>query len=334
MELKQINQQELGDFISSQPHSQFLQSWSWGEFQKSLNRQAWSYGVFNNAQIVASAGFIEMPLGFKKSYLYCPRGPIIKNNLPEEQKTEALKLILSKARDLTIETKQAEEIFFRFEPTFEIKNLNLEIQPTLSIQPQNTLILDLQKSTEELLDSFHGKTRYNIKLAEKHGVKITKLAPADFNRCWPLFLATGKRDAFGLHPLNYYQKMLQLKEAELWVAEIANNAIIAANFMIFYGDTVTYLHGASNYNFRNLMAPALLQWALIKEAKNRSFKYYDFHGVAPDDNSQHPWAGVTRFKNGFGGEIANYSGTYDFIYEPGWYKIYQWLRKINRIIKL
>jgi lipid II:glycine glycyltransferase (peptidoglycan interpeptide bridge formation enzyme) len=128
--------------------------------------------------------------------------------------------------------------------------------------------------------------------------------------------------------------MLELPEVELWVAESLNNDIIAANLMVFYGDTATYLHGASNYAFRALMAPNLLQWNLIQEAKKRGFKYYDFHGIAPNENPKHPWAGVTRFKKGFGGEIANYPGTYDFIYETGWYKIYKLFRKINRLIKI
>ena len=211
---------------------------------------------------------------------------------------------------------------------------------TKSIQPADTLILNLNHATQELLNSFHPKTRYNIKLAEKHNVRVEKLDSARFEDCWNLFLKTGERDEFGLHAKSYYQKMLALPEVELWVARKENNAIIAANLMVFYGDTVTYLHGASDHNFRQIMAPSLLQWTLIQEAKTRGYAYYDFHGIAPENSPadlaglpNHPWAGVTRFKKGFGGEVVNYPGTYDFIYQPGWYNIYSWLRKINGLIK-
>jgi len=334
MELQHLTQSTLDGFVSSQEYSQFLQSWSWGEFQKSLDRQVWRFGVIDNNEIIASASFIEMPLGLAKSYLYCPRGPIIKSGLTDEQKKEILKLILAKARDLTIQTKQAEEIFFRLEPSFEIQNSKLEIRPTLSIQPANTLILDLHKSTEELSAAMHPKTRYNIKLAQKHGLKISQLTDNDFEQCWRLFSDTAKRDKFGLHPKHYYQKMLALPEIELWVAKTAQNAIIAANLMVFYGNTATYLHGASAYQSRQLMAPHLLQWTLINEAKNRGFKYYDFHGIAPLKNElHHSWAGLTRFKLGFGGQTVHYPGTFDFIYEPGWYKLYKLFRKINRLLK-
>lgn len=381
MELKPLTQTELDTFVSSQPHSQFLQSWSWGEFQKNVGRQVWCLGVFfaegepasgGSSKLVASASFIEMPLGLKKSYLYCPRGPIIKNGLSAEAQAEAEKLFLSKARDLTIETKQAEEIFFRFEPTFELKNSKVapsevkgpQLIKTKSIQPTDTLILDLTKTTEQLLAAMHPKTRYNIHLAEKHGVKIKRAVKEDFEKCWPLFLQTSRRDRFNLHPKSHYQKMVEIiNEVELWVALNKNNDIIAANLVSFYGDTATYLHGASDYNARQLMAPHLLQWTLILEAKNRGYKYYDFHGVAPKAKSKglparlacptspnlgrraparqagqkaksnHPWAGITRFKTGFGGQEINYPGTYDFIYEPGWYQLYKMFRKINRLIK-
>lgn len=344
MELKLINQQELDNFVSSQEHSQFLQSYSWSEFQKSLNREIWHYGVFSakggpasggNNTLIASASFVNMKIGFYKSYLYCPRGPIISKNLNLNEKNEVLELLLSKARDITIQTKKAEEIFFRFEINEHLPILkSAKTQITKSIQPANTLILNLEPTTEELLNSFHSKTRYNIKLAEKHQVKIEKLNKTLFDDCWNLFLKTGERDEFGLHPKNYYQKMLDLKEVELWVARNDQNVIIVANLMVFYGDTVTYLHGASAYEHRQIMAPHLLQWTLIQEARRRGFKYYDFHGVAPENEPNHPLSGVTRFKKGFGGEVVNYPGTYDFIYQSGSYKLYQILRKLNRVLHI
>ena len=341
MELKLLTQTELDNFVSSQEHSQFLQSYAWGDFQsclngqKSLNRRVWRYGVVNNSQIVASASFISIKIGFYKSYFYCPRGPIIAKNLDVDGKNEIVKLFLSKSRDITIQTEKTEEIFFRFEINEPLPILKSgKTQLTKSSQPADTLILNLQPNADELLNSFHPKTRYNIKLAERYKVKIEKLDEYYFEECWNLFIKTGKRDEFGLHSKNYYQKMLELKEIELWVARNDKNDIIAANLMSFYGDTATYLHGSSAYEHRQIMAPHLLQWTLIQEAKKRGFKYYDFHGIAPENQPNHPWAGITRFKKSFSGKTVNYPGTYDFIYQPLSYKLYQILRKLNRLLKI
>ena len=44
--------------------------------------------------------------------------------------------------------------------------------------------------------------------------------------------------------------------------------------------------------------------------------------------------GITRFKKSFSGKTVNYPGTYDFIYQPLSYKLYQILRKLNRLLKI
>ncbi|MFH2104837.1 MAG: peptidoglycan bridge formation glycyltransferase FemA/FemB family protein, partial [Parcubacteria group bacterium] len=76
-----------------------------------------------------------------------------------------------------------------------------------------------------------------------------------------------------------------------------------------------------------LMAPHLLQWEAIKEAKKRDLQYYDFGGIAPADaNKNHPWSGITRFKRGFGGEEQNWVGALELAYRPGWYWGYNFLR--------
>lgn len=75
------------------------------------------------------------------------------------------------------------------------------------------------------------------------------------------------------------------------------------------------------------MAPSLLQWESIKQAKAAGFLVYDFWGIAPQDNSQARWEGITRFKKGFGGERLVSPGAYDYIYHPTWYQIYHLGRK-------
>jgi len=342
MELKLIEQSDLDNFVASQTHSQILQSFAWGEFQKTVGHQVWRFGIYDLKKIIASASIIQTKLNFNKSYLYCPRGPIFNDQLTDDQKTEALKLILSQARDLTIQTKQSEEIFFRFEPTDNFFSqrligpgptfsqfLNL-VNPTKSIQPPDTLILDATKSADELLNAMHPKTRYNIRLAQKHNLQIKE--SIDFNLAWPIFQQTGKRDRFGLRGQNYYQTMLKtVPNIKLLIAQ-KDETIIAANLIGYYGDTVTYLHGASTDDQRQVMAPYLLQWQAILQTKAQGYKYYDFHGIAPDNHPNHAWAGITRFKKGFGGQLVCYPGTYDFIYEANWYKLYKIFRKLNRII--
>ena len=140
---------------------------------------------------------------------------------------------------------------------------------------------------------------------------------------------TSKRDGFMAYPKEYYQKMLEIPGAELFVAEFpvdggtSKSKIIAANIVLFCENQTIYLHGASDYAYRNLMAPHLLQWEQIKEAKKRNCIEYDFWGI-----NETKWPGVTRFKRGFGGREIIYPGAYDLVFKPFWYKIYKIAKKV------
>lgn len=288
----------------------FLQSSRWASFQKSLGRKAWQVDGIN---IIKH----NLPLG--KSYLYVPR---CEGKFLSEE-------FLKKINEIA---KKENAIFWKVEPLDYARGNSCELEKlgfkkSDNIQPTQTLILDIRKSQEELLPQMHYKTRYNIGLAEKKGIKIERNKEY-FEKFWELLRQTTKRDGFKPHPKEYYRKMLEIPGVELFVAEFpANGAskhkVIAANIVVFFEKTAIYLHGASDYEHRNLMAPHLLQWEQINEAKKRSCIEYDFWGI-----DEKKWPGVTRFKNSFGGQEISYPGAYDLVFKPVWYKIYKLAKKL------
>ena len=343
MNIVEIKDKKLLDaFVGSQKASQFLQSWAWGQFQQSLGRKTWHFGVLDGQSLVASALVIKHNLPLGKNYLYCPRGPIVNNKIPVANFQNAFRQIINKIIEVA---KQEGSMFMRFEPPLEktsqpvLKSLlanDYKLVSTQFIQPKDTLILDLLKTEEQLLSEMHPKTRYNIRLAEKKGVKVRIGAREDFEKFWSLNLDTSQRDGFKTHLKDYYQKMLEIFPGDfikLFLAEYESK-VLTANLVIFFGDTATYLHGASSNEHRNLMAPHLVQWRQIQEAKKRGFKYYDFWGIVPGlqatDYKLQSWVGLTRFKKGFGGQEVNYVGTHDLILDSFWYKMYRIGRKFLR----
>lgn len=179
------------------------------------------------------------------------------------------------------------------------------------------------------------KTRYNIKLAEKKGVKIfvsrEEKYITDFCR---LVEITAKRDKITSHPEGYYRKMFETIPGDilkLYIAEYEGK-IIAANLVLFFGKTATYMHGASDNDHRSVMAPYLLQWRQILDAKKTGCERYDFGGVKTGaaDSS---WSGITKFKTGFApsAETTKFPGSYDIILRLGKYNSYRTLQKIKRI---
>ncbi|MFH1668266.1 MAG: peptidoglycan bridge formation glycyltransferase FemA/FemB family protein [Candidatus Komeilibacteria bacterium] len=337
VELYDDYQDIFNDFVGAQPQSQFLQSWQWGEFQRALNKKVWRLGIKQSNQFISTAQIVSHHLPMDKSYLYLPRGPIMMPGLDIQTQRQIIELYLSKARDIAYATKKENEIFLRLEPVqgcSEEAILPLLLQKRMSVQPQHTQILDLELDEATLLKDMHQKTRYNINLAKKKGVRIIQSnKEEDLNKFLHLAKLTAARANFEIWPDQYYHQMFanlsKEKMISVWLAEYEKETLVA-NLVINYGDTVTYLHGGSANKYKELMAPHLLQWQQILWARNNDYKYYDFWGIAPKDSKKEKiWQGITRFKQGFGGEQIDYPGTYDFIYNNTWYKLYNFVKKFR-----
>lgn len=280
--------------------------------------------VVEGEKILAEAQVVYSNLIFGWKYAFCPNGPVIAQ---EDDKVYKI---------LADYFKQKGCIFFRIEP--EKFTARGSAQKTIELNPPATLILDLKKSEADLLAGMHQKTRYNLNLAAKKNIRIEN--KKDFDIFWNLMKETGKRDQFKLHYEDHYKQILS-SNLSYQLTAFCDNRPIACIICIGFGNTFTYLYGASDYAHRNLMAPYLLQWEAIKLAKGLGFVCYDFFGVAPQTNGQageyeyspkHQYAGVTRFKLGFGGMPYSAAGTRDIIIENKKYNFYKFLRRLRRLI--
>lgn len=290
----------------------FLQSSEWEEFERSLGRAARRIGGVLVVRRI-------LPVGLH--YWYCPRPPRLTRDF------------FAAARKIA---EQEGSVFLRIDPTEEIAaprqteaRAGGAIRPARAVQPRETIVMDLVPPEENLLKSMHEKTRYNIRLAERKGVMVRPAYPPEYEIFWRLLRETGARDGFRTHPKAYYEKMLAVSSDrfsnELFFAEYRGE-VIAAAIINFYqtSQTATYLHGASARSHREVMAPHILQWRIIQEAKKRGYMRYDFWGI-----DERRWAGVTRFKRGFGGREAIYPQSADIVYRPVVYHLYQIAKKIN-----
>ena len=205
--------------------------------------------------------------------------------------------------------------------------------------------MDITSPEETWLAQMKQKTRYNIRLAEKQGVIVGfSRAPQDVEIFIELIYATTQRKAIWPHPKAYYRNFFQVfgePECVLALAEHGGQ-VLAANLLIFFEGAAYYLHGGSSENGRHLMAPFLLQWESMREAKRRGCTLYNFGGVrihAKDDirsTKYDSWAGITRFKQGFAPQTTPvvFPGTYDIILSPWQYRVYRGLRFAQKVKNL
>jgi lipid II:glycine glycyltransferase (peptidoglycan interpeptide bridge formation enzyme) len=305
----------------------FLQSWEWGTFQE---RAGFAVARLRDPKSGSLALLVKRPQPFGKHFWYCPRGPV----------NPAMSALFKEAPELN------DAVFIRTEPEKEIIRFDATASNWIkvsTVQPGQTLILGLAKGENDLLAGMHEKTRYNIRLAERKGVKAYHVTGRDENALKifdELVGETTERDRFSGHRSGYYQLMLEALSGDPSIRDDAPKArlvfaehdgrVLAANLMIYFGDTVTYLHGASSDVRREVMAPHFMHWKLITEAKAWGYAKYDFWGVAPQNAESHSWAGITRFKRGFGGKYVEYPGALDLIQNRFWYTLYALAKKIRR----
>lgn len=124
------------------------------------------------------------------------------------------------------------------------------------------------------------KGRYNIRLAEKKGIRICEVDKTEENIhiFYTLMEETTQRDKFSGNTEDYYRIFLnKIPESRLLFAYY-KNTVIAAGIFIFHEKFSLYYYGASSGDeeHRKLMAPYLLQWEAIKIAKYLGAESYDF----------------------------------------------------------
>jgi peptidoglycan pentaglycine glycine transferase (the first glycine) len=311
------------------PNAHILQSWDWGEFKSrwgwSAQRLLWS----NAGRPVAAAQILNRPIPRTPwRFLYVTKGPAF-----DYTNIELAQKILT---DLEEIARQTRALFIKIDPdvvrrygepqpdTVDVAEGQM-MQNLLSIrgwyfspeqiQFRNTVLVDLTPTTSALLAAMKSKWRYNIRLAERKGVVIRRGDKADIPFFYHMYAQTAVRDGFLIRPEAYYtdvwQRFLAAGRAEMLLAEVENE-VVAGLILFIFGPTAWYMYGASTGRHRQLMPNHLLQWQTMCRAKEQGCTCYDMWGAPDVFDETDRLGGVYRFKQGFGGQVVQGLGAYDY----------------------
>ena len=197
-----------------------------------------------------------------------------------------------------------------------------------------------ETSEDEIINSFKQKTRYNIRLAERKGVKIELRDMDDdgVDLMYSLMQATQKRAGFFLRQkdyfANYWKALANAGMGQLIVATHEGD-VLGGVFVTIFGEKAYYKDGGSFETKRNLMAPYLLQWEAIKWAKSKGALSYDMVAVPPKselENENHLQHGLYLFKRGFNEEVTEFVGCWDLPINQNKFRI--WKGQESNFLKL
>lgn len=304
-----------------------LQAFGWGEFRKKTGVKVIRQGVYEGDKLVDAFTLTIHPI---------PKTPWTVGYLPKG--TPPTKQLLSILKKLGKEEKC---IFIQLEPnmrqsddtTKHLLSLGLK-EAAHPLFTRYTFVLDLTRPEEELLKNLHPKTRYNIRVAQKHNVTVSERNNDEaFATYLKLTEETTKRQGFFAHTPEYHKIQWETLSHEatppynelsshLLVATY-NKKVLVAWIVFVFKDTLYYPYGASSNEHRETMASTLMMWEAIKFGKKLGLKKFDMWGaLGPDPDHLDPWYGFHRFKQGFRPEHVEFVGSFDLVLSPLLYRFY------------
>ncbi|MDI6591724.1 MAG: peptidoglycan bridge formation glycyltransferase FemA/FemB family protein [Patescibacteria group bacterium] len=336
------------DFLLGCNEKTFLASWNWGEFNKLMGNKIWRLGISENNNLLASSLIIKIQAK-RGNFLFLPHGPNI-NSKFKIQNSKLLEILLEKLKEIA---KKEKVDFIRIAPIWErneknikvFKDLGLRIAP-IHIHPELTWELDITLPEEDLLMQMRKTTRYLIRRAQKNKeIEIWQSKNLkDLEKFNKLYQEVVNRHHFVPFSLDYLKNEFLAFNSDNQISLFFGRyrgEIISSAIIIFWQNMAFYHHGASRLKYPKIPVSYLLQWRIIQEAKKRNCKVYNFWGIAPVSiihnqlsiiNKNHPWAGLTLFKTGFGGYKKEYVKTQDLILSKKYWLNYliEKLRKTKR----
>jgi len=366
--------------ISILPGAHILQTWEWGLIKSAYGwavhpliweafpdgRPVMSVFPSNSGRpVVAAALVLERTLSFggftmRLRIQYIPKGPLLDwDNAPLRHQVLA---------DLERFARRRGAIFVKMDPDIPLgwgipgepsaceSGAGLAIQRAITergwlfsaeqIQFRNTVEIDLRPEENGLLAGMKQKTRYNIRLAERKGVKVRTGTPADFTDLYRMYAETSVRDGFVIREEAYYRAVWQAFTCPAQVSTLGGQPVcepliaevdgvpVAAVVIFRFAQRAWYLYGMSIQAHREKMPNYLLQWEAMRRAQKAGCTAYDLWGAPDVFTESDPLWGVFRFKEGLGGQVARHLGAWDWPVNHLFYHIYtQTLPRILDIMR-
>ncbi len=244
MELRPITEKQQSEYNQLVTH--VMQSWQWGEARKPLGTPVLRYGIYQNSQLKNVFGLTLHKIPFTNQFVgYLPKGPF-----PDKDLAKALTQI-GKEENLAFIKVEPNVLSENWKPVLsEIEGLEIGNSFKNSPKPLFTkynFIIDLTQSEEQFLKALHPKTRYNIKVAQKHGVTVEERTDEKaFEIYLKLYFETTHRQGYHGHSEDYHRKIWKtLKETNMARLLIASyhHQPLTAWLLVNFKDTLYYPYG-------------------------------------------------------------------------------------------
>lgn len=320
----QTEKQQWEALVSQFPEANFLQSYNWGAFQARLSKHVIRRVVVAGEQGGQPALYQAIKEVAKRgTYLTVAGGPLV-----DWQNVDAVRAVFA---DMLQTARQERCHFIRFRPQVidspELRRMGAQLgwrEAPMHVTADLTLQLDLTQSEDELLAQMRKNHRYMIRKAERDGVRtVISTDQSEMELFYKHQVSLAQKHQFVPFSREFLLEQFSVFAADNQAALIHayhGEELLASAMIIFYNQEAVYHYGISTDLNATFPGSYAAQWAAILEAKKRGCTRYNFWGIAPADQPQHRFAGVSLFKRGFGGQEVAYLPAHDVV-TSAWYWI-------------
>ena len=276
-----------------------------------------------------------------RSFWYVPHGPVLDYTHPS-----ADEWLAAMVAGLAAAARAAAGIAVRLEPRLVsddpavglLNGVGQRVDELLQVGQTRLVALD---TDEALMAGFDPNLRWKIRRGLRDGVEVSRTTdPADtaaIDRLHELVGVTQQRAGFPMPARERYRiawrGLAAAGRACLLEARMGSE-LLAAGLLVVEGGQSFYLFAGSRRESAGTpkhYAPAVLQWEMMREARERGSRTHDLWGVAPAGAGPgHPWAGVGEFKREFGGREVTWAGSWEVVVAPTVYRLRRFIGRVRR----
>lgn len=317
---------EWDAFVATVPGGHHVQTSLWAQVKAALHWRAVRRIVKQNRTIVAGAQMLLRPLGPLAAVGYVTRGPLCATGHRAVLEALTSELIRSskqyRVQYLVVQPCPGDETLGELLPRFGFDRAPMELAPSA------TILIDLEKDTEQLLKGMKRQTRQNVMRSQREGIRVREGTDQDISTFYQLYRATAHRQEFLPYAEAYFAQMWRiLKPAgniQLMLAEYEGEAVSALLIASFGDRVVAKILGWSGREAARRPNEGVF-WAAIQWAKSHRYRYFDMEGIkrttaqallqgqALSEAEQHS---PDFFKAGFGGQVQLYPEAYETFLSP------------------
>ena len=318
--------QELADpawdsFVEATRGGTYQQTSMWAEVKSLTGWRPIRIALSRDGIVIAGCQILVRRVARLGAVAYVPYGPLVTNG-----DTAALSAVLDVLQGLV---RQERLLYLKLQPPpggggmSDALTERRFVPSGLDTAPRFTVRIDLRRSPDAILGAMRARTRTYIRQAERRGVVVRDGTRDELPVFCELVEATSRRQGFAPYPRSYYEQILRSFQghAHLLLADYQGD-ILSSALLLRFGDSVNYKMGGWLGCHRDVRPNELLHWAGMQWARDRGYRYYDLEGIdravaeailAGRDSKDLPVPGITHFKLGLGGEVAEFPGSYDYV---------------------